>query len=111
MADLSDMVYIPVAFKEIPVHELEVGDSLKIYGKVLAIHDAGERFFIDELSGEEYVSPAVNVYVPSQVEGQELDLLYDLYETVNVYTYAGIHVDDLAKPEPEPKTVHIFSGK
>lgn len=70
MAKEVEEVTIPVGYEYIFVGEINPGDYIKLVGKILRIEEAGEGIFTDELSGEEYISECVYLFVPSVVEGE-----------------------------------------
>lgn len=101
---------IPVGYTSVPVHDLEAGDVMKIYGEIVTIMDAGQRLFMDELSGEEYTSSAVEIFTKSETEGDYVVQMYDLYELVYVLDYATVKVDSSKVRVPD-RVIPILSSQ
>jgi hypothetical protein len=78
---------IPVGYLTKLAMDVEVGNILEGYGKVIEV-SLQSNILLEDEEGEEYFGDGIRITTPSYVEGECLDYVFNFYEEVNILQYA-----------------------
>lgn len=81
---------IPVGYLTKLAMDVEVGNILEGYGKVIEVSLQNNILLVDSETEEEYFGDGIRITTPSFVEGECLDYVFNFYEEVNILQYALI---------------------